>query len=634
MATSGYLEQHPVPQPESEAQRQQQFIQDIIASGKDRNEFDSIDKLARLVLRDGFKLADARKYLLHNLPYDSLGTLFKGREPVVEQIRANLTAAAGDATAIVAKQAIHGLGGVGKTCLAVEYVWRYLTDYSTRLFVIADSPESLDRNLAELCSARLLDLPEKTATEQEVQVAAVLRWLNQHTDWLLILDNVDTPEAAQTVDALLPRLQNGHVLITSRRTEWGNRIRTLALDTLSEDDATAFLLERTGNRRHSTETDADTARALAKVLDGLALALEQAGAFINKFHLSLTDYRQRWQAQERKLRDWYDEQAMHYPRSLAVTWETSFDQLSPAAQALLNVLSWFAPDPIPRDTFAAAFDPEMLSSLTDSTVPPPDLEDLLAELESLSLLKWETGNSGFSVHRLVQEVAQARLDTNEHRAALAVALTLLNNAVPPDPPPDDVRAWPVLEPLQPHIQHAVQAADKSGIAQPTTRLLNELGLYLIAKGLMAEAEPLMRRALTIDETSFGSEHPEVAVHLNNLGQLLQATHRLAEAAPLMRRALAIDEASFGSEHPKVAIRLNNLAGLLQATNRLAEAAPLSRRMLEILILFRVRTGHKHPNLDAAFRNHETLLLAMGLDRKAAKRQIQSLIESVKQRSSS
>ena len=88
---------------------------------------------------------------------------------------------------------------------------------------------------------------------------------------------------------------------------------------------------------------------------------------------------------------------------------------------------------------------------------------------------------------------------------------------------------------------------------------------------------MMRRALTIDENSFGPDHPNVAIRLNNLAQLLQATNRLAEAEPLMRRALEIDEKRFGPDHPNVAIRLNNLAGLLRATNRLAEAEPLMRR---------------------------------------------------------
>ena len=111
--------------------------------------------------------------------------------------------------------------------------------------------------------------------------------------------------------------------------------------------------------------------------------------------------------------------------------------------------------------------------------------------------------------------------------------------------------------------------------------LNNLAQLLQATNRLDEAEPLMRRALAIDEHSYGAEHPDVARDLNNLGQLLQATNRLDEAEPLLRRALAIDEHSYGAEHPEVATDLNNLGSLLQATNRLDEAEPLLRRALAI-----------------------------------------------------
>ena len=103
----------------------------------------------------------------------------------------------------------------------------------------------------------------------------------------------------------------------------------------------------------------------------------------------------------------------------------------------------------------------------------------------------------------------------------------------------------------------------------------------------------MRRALAIDEKSYGPDHPNVAIRLNNLAKLLQDTNRLAEAEPLMRRALAIDEKSYGPDHPNVAISLNNLARLLQATNRLAEAEPLMRRALAI---DEKSYGPDHPNV--------------------------------------
>ena len=134
---------------------------------------------------------------------------------------------------------------------------------------------------------------------------------------------------------------------------------------------------------------------------------------------------------------------------------------------------------------------------------------------------------------------------------------------------------------------------------------------LDAKALLAEAEPLMRRALAIDEASFGSEHPNVAIRLNNLAQLLKATNRLAEAEPLMRRALAIDEASFGAEHPNVARDLNNLARLLEDTNRVAEAEPLMRWALAIVFEFERRTGFEHPNGCVVSGNYRGLLQEMG-----------------------
>src|SRR5208282_1444813 len=140
--------------------------------------------------------------------------------------------------------------------------------------------------------------------------------------------------------------------------------------------------------------------------------------------------------------------------------------------------------------------------------------------------------------------------------------------------------WPMLDPLAPHALAVARAADWAGIAEPTGRLFNQLGVLLWAKARYGEAEPLMRRALAIFEASLGSDHPNVAIDLNNLAQLLKATNRLAEAEPLMHRALAIDEASYGPDHPTVAIDLNNLAQLLQDTNRLGEAEPLSRRHLE------------------------------------------------------
>ncbi|MFM9088568.1 MAG: tetratricopeptide repeat protein, partial [Cyanobium sp.] len=158
---------------------------------------------------------------------------------------------------------------------------------------------------------------------------------------------------------------------------------------------------------------------------------------------------------------------------------------------------------------------------------------------------------------------------------------------------------------------------------PTARLISAQGVLLFCKAGYSDAEPLMRRALAIDEASFGNDHPDVARDLNNLAQLLKATNRLAEAEPLMRRALAIDEASYGTDHPNVARDLNNLAQLLKATNRLAEAEPLMRRMVQIFMAF-LQQGYQHPNLEAGLGNYITLLKALGLPEAEIQAKLQSL----------
>ena len=153
---------------------------------------------------------------------------------------------------------------------------------------------------------------------------------------------------------------------------------------------------------------------------------------------------------------------------------------------------------------------------------------------------------------------------------------------------------------------ALMEAETLAEMELVSQSLNNLAGLLMHTNRLAEAEPLMRRALAIDEQYYGADHPNVAIRLNNLGQLLQDTNRLAEAEPLMRRSLAIDEQSYGAEHPKVANRLNNLAQLLRATNRLPEAEPLMDRVATI---FKNSLGEGHPNVATALNNLAQLLQA-------------------------
>lgn len=461
-----------------------------------------------------------RKTKPHNLPYPSLGNLFKGREEFLDTLRDQLRQGAGQATAIVTKPAtVHGLGGVGKTRLALEYAWRHEQTYAARLFVAAETPEALWRNLSELCHREVLDLPEQNTTEEALQAAAVLRWLQQHSGWLLIIDNVDTEPVAAEVEKLLAKLQNGHVLLTSRRPDWSAAVAPLALDVLAEDDAVAFLLERTELRRRKTPEDGTQARILAEELGGLALALEQAGAYIAKHRLRFDQYLAQWQSNRTKVLEWYDERLMQYPRSVAVTWQTSFDQLDEPARRLLQWLGWLAPEPIPE-------------SLLDTPVPeqpPTDLHAALAELEGYSLVARSAESPGFTVHRLVQDVTRRRPDNKARRRALAESLGWIDAAFTGNP--QDVQSWSILEPLIPHAHKVADYADDAGITEPTARLMNQLGMLLHTKAQHAEAEPLYRRMVVIflDFTRrTGHTHPHLQAGISNYVDLLAAMGKSEE----------------------------------------------------------------------------------------------------------
>ena len=150
------------------------------------------------------------------------------------------------------------------------------------------------------------------------------------------------------------------------------------------------------------------------------------------------------------------------------------------------------------------------------------------------------GAPGFVVHRLVQDFARRAMSDERRAQALREALEWVNAAFVGDP--DDVRSWPILDPLAPHAL-AVRAHADAARDRGADRAVVQSNLVFCSKSrrITLEAEPLDRRALAIDEKSYGPDHPDVAIRLNNLAQLFQATNRLAEAEPLMRRALAIDE---------------------------------------------------------------------------------------------
>jgi tetratricopeptide (TPR) repeat protein len=535
--------------------------------------FTSADNLvARLfgsAVLDALKKADSGSVTkARNLPFASLGGLFAGRDDELADLHTALLGAKG------APVALCGLGGIGKTRLAIEYAWSREAVYSALLFVSASDGAALNTGLAGLTAFDILDLPEKEARDDATKITAVLRWLESNPTWLMILDNVDDRAAVAEVTKLMPRLKGGHVIVTARASNFPAGVRKLEVPALDENAAAQFLLDRTDADRSKSKDDTALARTLARELGGLALGLEQAGAHIATDRIGFARYLKLWSESREKALAWTDATVTGSDRTLATTWTTSVARLSPESRRLLDRLAFLAPDPIP-------------DSLLDVAIPGEasdrDAYEARSGLYAYSLISGVTteggGAPGFLVHRLVQDFARRAMSDERRAQALGEALVWVSSAFVGDP--QDVRSWPVLDPVAPHALAVARAGYEAAIAEPTARLFNDIGILIFGKADYAKAEPLMRRALEIDEKSRGSDHPAVATRLNNLAQLLRETNRLAEAEPLMRRALAIDEASYGPDHPDVARPLNSLALLFRDTNRLAEAEPLMRRALAI-----------------------------------------------------
>jgi tetratricopeptide (TPR) repeat protein len=508
------------------------------------------------------------------LPYSTLGPHFLGRDTELAALREHFRRSQTPA-ALVAAQTIFGLGGIGKTRLAVEYALRFDETYDALLFVSAETPSILNANLSRLARPEALALCDAAEEDETRQREAVLRWLETERGWLLILDNVDSEDSAQAVRALLPQLSNGHVLITSRIADWTEGVKPLALGVLPEQASVEYLLQKCVTRREEPD-DASTAAALANDVGFLALALEQAAAFINKQGLSFREYRERWQHEDAGVRSWFDEGLMRYPRSVATTWETSFAELDEGARALLRLLCWFSTEPAPRGLFRTTEAAEIVRARLGAT--RIRLLPALKELADYTLVRY-SGDDAVAIHRLVQEVTRARLPEPEQRREwLADSLYVVNAFATGNP--HEPRTWKVWEPLRPHILAISDWAEKSQIAEPTGRLLNQLGILFLRKAALSEAERCMSRALRLRASFYGPGSVEAAVVEGNLGTVCERLDQFAAAEEHYKRALTIFRKHGRSDSDEAANVLNNLAALYVDMNRFDEAATTIKEAME------------------------------------------------------
>ena len=319
---------------------------------------------------------------------------FTGRDTLLAELRTALTS--GQTAALT--QAISGLGGVGKTQLAVEYAYRFAGEYSLVWWVPSEEPATLASVYADLAGA--LDLPEQGATEQMVMVEAVRLWLGRNGGWLLVFDNAPGPTE---VSGYLPQGGGGHVLVTSRNPNWGSVASPLTVQVFEREHSVEFLLKRTG------QSDGEAAKELADVLGDLPLALEQAGAYMEETGTSLSQYQALFQDRQRELLR-RGASSQDYPDTVATTWEISFQRLPSEAAVLLNLCAFLAPDDIPRNLLTEGAE-HLPDPLAATVMDPLAWGEAVAALRRYSLA--EVGGETLSLHRLVQAVARDRAGRGE-----------------------------------------------------------------------------------------------------------------------------------------------------------------------------------------------------------------------------
>jgi tetratricopeptide (TPR) repeat protein len=510
-----------------------------------------------------------------NVPY-LRNPFFTGREELLKQLHDNLTqnkaaalTQAQDRPANSAQaQAISGLGGIGKTQTAVEYAYRYSNEYHYVLWVNAATRDELATSFVSL--ATLLNLPEREDKDQTKIVAAVKNWFTSHDDWLLIVDNAD--DLAMAGD-FLPVGGKGHLLLTTRAHAVGSLANGIEVEKLDTQQGMLLLLRRAKILRHEASLDdappADriAAEAIVKEMDGLPLALDQAGAFIEETECSVSNYLDRYRQRQDLLLRRRGGPGEDHPEPVATTWSLSFErvaQLDPLAAELLRCCAFLAPDAIPEQMIidGATKLGTLVQPVAENTLL---LDEALGTLLRFSLVRRKRDEHTFSMHRLVQAILRRSMDTSKQRQYAETIVKAINQAFPDVA---DYRNWPRCQQYLPHAQVCVDMIDTwKFIFDEAGALLNELGYYLDDRAQYSEAEPLYKRAIAIGEKTLGPEHPNLAIRLNNLANLYSDQGKYEEAEPLLKRALAIREQKFGSTHPSTQRSRERYESLLREMNK-------------------------------------------------------------------
>jgi len=347
---------------------------------------------------------------LWNVPFRR-NPFFTGREEILSGLQKALVS--DKATAVTHPLALSGLGGIGKTQTAIEYSYRYRDEYKMILWVTSETRETLELDLCRL--AGLLSLPEQNEQDQSIVVRAVKRWLETHTDWLLVFDNADD---LKMVADYFPSGNRGHILLTTRAQTMSGLAHKIEIEEMELEEGALFLLRRAGISVPDILTDEtpdpDRAKAaeIVRELGALPLAIDQAGAYIEETRCGLSGYLTLYRTQRARLLKQRGGVVAYHPEPVAATWSLSFrkiEQASPVAAEMLRLCAFLAPDAIPEEIFTEGGS-ELGRSLQVVGADPFEFNAAIGELLKYSLVRRDPQTSTFTIHRLVQTVIKDSMD--------------------------------------------------------------------------------------------------------------------------------------------------------------------------------------------------------------------------------
>lgn len=347
---------------------------------------------------------------LNNIPY-APNRDFSGRESLLIRLRDFLNLEKNTTIKRVFPIALTGMGGVGKTQLALEYAYRYAQSYSVIWWVSSESPSTMAADYSNLVIG--LDLPEKDLGDQKIQTRLAKKWLENNSDWLLIFDNAMYP---QDLEEYLPKSGSGHVIITSRNPNWMNIANVLNVKEFTREESIEFLLKRTG------QSDRKKAEDLAIELGDLPLALEQAGAYIEETAISMEDYLERFR--KYKILILNRGKPSGYPGTIASTFNLSIEAArreTPASADLLTLCSFMDLEPIPISLFIEG-SKHIIEPLATTITDRMELENAISALRKYSLIDYNAKD--ISVHSIVRLAMREMIDEADRNKWNEVATTL------------------------------------------------------------------------------------------------------------------------------------------------------------------------------------------------------------------